>query len=1088
MTVYRASAGSGKTFTLAIRYIEMLIDDPTSYRKTLAVTFTNKATEEMKTRILSQLYGLSQGLSDSDSYMERIISDMKCTKEHVRKQADIALHLMLHDYSSFSVETIDAFFQRVLRNLAHELELNANLKVELNNNEVEEMAVDKLISELRDNDVVLNWIIQYIEQKMEEDSNWNVIDSIKDFGKKIFTQEYKDNADELSVLFKVEGFFKNYQDSLRKIISDGDKNMEDLANEFYALLDKNGFTIDNLSYKANGPASYFIKLKNHDYLDSSIVGTRVNSAMKSPSGWYSGKEKNEVLKKLAAESLTPLLNRAEDERKKWVKKVASAKVVLANLNELRLLNNIEQEVRNLNAEANRLLLDDTQNLLAKLMKDSDAPFVFEKIGGRILNIMIDEFQDTSTVQWSNFKKLILECMSQSNSQNLVVGDVKQSIYRWRNGDWGLLNNIGEDSDLNDKGIKLDKLDTNYRSDTRIIRFNNEFFIEAAAKEASNLKAECEKDSKHEHQYDSLTQIYQRDLVEQHFPKDKEEAGYVDIRLLPSAEYNEECLNLTRDHIETLIENGADESDIAIIVRDNSNINKLATWLQEQMPEHSFISDEAFRLDASMALNIIIDAMRVLSRPYDKLTRAQLAKEYQMYIHNENVHTIFFSQEEGINRYLPVEFVSRSSDLLTLPLIDLVEEIIKIFSLQTLSGDAAYINAFFDQLNNFTRNNTPDLDLFIEKWDESLYKKTVKGGDLKGIRLITIHKSKGLEFNHVLMPYCDWELDKGSTLWCKTDVEPYSELPIVPVSSKRLKDTIYEDYYHDERLQVCIDNLNMLYVAFTRAGKSLFVIGKNSASKEGVSTSHRSGLIQSLLVHMSNTLEGATLEGDITKKEEAIRFEYGTLAVSSHTSKDNDKKAANVFLQNRDDIPVEMEASIGALEFRQSNRSKDFVTDGEGDENNQHYITQGTVMHYVLSLIHDSRDVEHVLNSFVQEGIVSDTDENLNRNTLSKLISKRIEDNQHEVVNSWFSPDVEVFNECSILSFDKQTGMPVELRPDRVVKNGEKMTVIDFKFGTQRDEYKRQVRQYMQLLKEMGYEHVDGYLWYVYKNEVVSVNL
>ncbi len=1084
LTVYRASAGSGKTFTLAVRFIELLIANPYAYKETLAVTFTNKATEEMKMRILSQLYGLANGLPDSDDYMRCITGDLGCTEQEVRRKAGAALRLMLHDYSNFNIETIDAFFQRVLRNLAHELELNANLRVELDKDDVEEMAVDKLIAELKQNDSALKWIIGYIEQKMEDDENWNVIGDIKEFGKKIFKREYKDNAEALNDKLEGEGdFFENYKRSLRNIIKESDAAMKQMADRFFDMIGDAGYDSGDFVYNSNGgPTAYFRKLQQGEYIDKGntvVFNGRAQKAAEGAAGWVRSGDVNKPIGIFAERTLVPYLSQVEAERQKKIRNVMTAKAILKNINELRLLNNIEREVQEINKESNSFLLDETQNLLNELMENTDAPFVFEKIGGRIRNIMIDEFQDTSTIQWANFKKLLLECMSHEGSENLIVGDVKQSIYRWRNGDWGLLNNINADKDLKDKDVKLDKLDTNYRSETNIIGFNNTFFT-AIAPVAKSLLAEDDNTKG-----DVIEQIYSDDLVVQKYPAGKSPHGMVDITLLTegnSTLYDDTCYGMVKDWILTLIAEGARDEDIAILSRDKKDISKLANWLQSEIPDHVFISDEAYKLDSSMAVNILTDAMKVLVEPENQLLRAQLAKEYRQCVLGEDVAAVSLGCNGDADKFLPYEFVHDRERLLSLPPVDLADALFALFGLDCLSGESAYVDAFMDQLCAFTNNNVPDMGRFLEAWDESLHTKSVSGGDLQGIRLLTIHKSKGLEFDHVIVPFAAWKLDKGNTLWCKTDEAPFSEMPVVPVETGGLKNTVYSEDYFNEQVQNRIDNINLLYVAFTRAAKNLFVVGKNMQGAKDFGKSTMCSLIQKTLPKVAEALPESVITGNVNAAGDVIHFTYGSLYVKNK----GEKTSENVFLQRNTDVVVDANVHNKNLEFRQSNRSRAFAAGTDAIPENQRYITQGTVMHSVLSQIHDAGEVERVLSDFVQEGVISDNDDILNRNTLSKLIRKRINDNPHDMVNRWFSKDVEVFNECAIISPDPETGAARELRPDRVVKDGDRMTVIDFKFGKPAERYKSQVRTYMTLLQDMGYHDVEGYLWYIYNNVVEPV--
>jgi ATP-dependent exoDNAse (exonuclease V) beta subunit len=1084
LTVYRASAGSGKTFTLAIRFIELLISNPYAYRETLAVTFTNKATEEMKTRILSQLYGIANSLPDSEKYLKRITDDLGCSRQEIRHKAGVALSLMLHDYSRFNIETIDAFFQRVLRNLAHELELSANLRVELDNEEVEEMAVDKLIAELKQNDSALKCIIGYIEQEMEDDKDWNVISDIKDFGKKVFKREYKDNAEALNAKLEAsDDFFERYKRSLRNVIREADESMKQIADDFFRLLDENGYATGDFIYSANGgPTVYFRKLQEGNYLDkrnSSVFNSRAQKAAEGFEGWVKKDDFKKPIAAFAETTLVPFINKAEAERSRRARHVATAQAIMKNINELRLLNDIDREVREINKEGNRFLLDDTQNLLNELLESTDAPFVFEKIGGRIRNIMIDEFQDTSTIQWANFKKLLLECMSHEGSENLIVGDVKQSIYRWRNGDWRLLNNIDADSDLQGKDVWPDKLHINRRSEINIVKFNNRFFL-AAAPQAKELLKEDGNDKGA-----IIEQIYDKDLVEQEWPKDKEPHGLVDITLLSPAQgetYEDVCYPMVKEQILLLAANGARDEDIAILSHDNREIARLANWLQNEIPDHTFISDEAYKLDSSMAVNILVDALKVLSDPGNCLLKSQLAKEYRQCVLGEEVPAVSLGGDNGADKFLPFEFVNNRERLLSLPPSDLADTLFVLFNLHRLSEESAYVDAFMDQLSAFTKNNTPDIGRFLEAWDDTLHEKSVKGGDLQGVRLLTIHKSKGLEFDHVIVPYAAWTLDKGSTLWCKTDEAPFSEMPVVPVESGGLKNTVYSEDWFTEQVQNSIDNMNLLYVTFTRAAKNLFVIGKNVRGRSGLNKSTMCALIQKTLPKVTEDLPGSVLTGDPKKAGETLHFTYGSLYVKNQ----KEEKSRNVFLQAKTGVAVDADVHNLNLEFRQSNRSRSFVADTDSQPENSLYITQGTVMHSVLSRIHDASEVERVLNDFVQEGIISDSDETMNRNSLSKLIRKRITDNPHAEVNRWFSADAEVFNECTIISTDPETGAARELRPDRVVKTGDTMTVIDFKFGKPNERYKSQVRTYMNLLTDMGYAHVEGYLWYIYNNKVEPV--
>lgn len=1084
MTVYKASAGSGKTFTLAVRFIELLIQNPEAYKQTLAVTFTNKATEEMKHRILSQLFGISRHLPDSSSYLERICNDLGMEEEYVCKQAEKALMLILHDYNNFNIETIDAFFQKVLRNLAREMNLNANLRVELNDIEIEEKAVDQLIADLTEDDRILTWILGYINEQMEDEKGWNVIESIKKFGKKIFSDDYKKYAEELQEKFdesKNPGFFSEYYKMMKSTISDADKEMKDYAGKFFKAIEDAGY--EEGEFKAN-TWGFFKKLQLGDYSSDKVWNKTAQGCSDSAEGWFRrGVKSTSPLYQFAESTLVPLIKEANARREKVVKDVVTAKAILRNLNELRLLSHIKEMVNAMNAEDNRFLLSDTQNMLNRMMIDTDAPFIFEKIGGPLENIMIDEFQDTSTIQWQNFSTLLHECISKEESKNLIVGDVKQSIYRWRNGDWKLLSNgLKEDVHITNYGYEEIPLDANYRSEGNVINFNNWFFIKGAVEEAKMIE-----DNPQSH---ILPDIYNKDDVFQNVPKKEKNNGLVDILLLgkgskddeESVDFFHQVMDIVNDQLKTLFDLGVKDEDICILARNNGELTRMAEYLQDMFKEHTFVSDEAFKLDASFAVNIIITAIRVLNHPNDKLAKAQLAKLYQEKVVGNTISEVFFREDSEIDKYLPLDFVANRGMLLTRPLTDLAEELFRVFGLQKFEGESAYVLAFYDQLNSFAQNNNPDLELLLDAWEESMHKNTVKGGSLTGVRLLTIHKSKGLEAEHVLIPFVDWKLDPfGSDLWCTTEVLPFGNMPVVPVNSFNIKNSHFDEQYYEEQLQIYIDNMNLLYVAFTRARKNLFVIGKRSKT---TGNSHRSSLIQRTLPLLAEMPEFADAMLDYDEKDENkdIHFTFGSLFVKNKEKENSE----NVFEKDAASFEVKIRDLNNNLEFRQSNASRKFVEPADEENTALNNTSTGTILHNVLARIKSVAEIDKVLREFEQDGRLSTTDPELNRDNMAKLIRNRIENNKLEIINSWFSDEVDVFNECTLVGYDEESGMVKEFRPDRVVRRGDEITVIDYKFGTHKDSYIHQVKNYMNLLQQMGYSNVKGYLWYVYKNTIKEV--
>lgn len=1066
LSVYRASAGSGKTFTLSIEYIKLLINNPYCYKNILAVTFTNKATEEMKMRILSQLYGIWKRLPDSASYINKIKQDLSLTDEYISAQSGKALKNIIHDYSYFRIETIDTFFQSILRNLARELNLTANLKIDLNDYQVEQLAVDKLIEELNNKSEILNWILGFVKENIDENKNWNVIDQIKKFGNNIFQDFYKSKSEELNNALK-DNSFVEFRDAIRNIKDKSLADIRNIAKSFFDILDEHGLEITDFAHGASGVCGYFVKL-NNGIFDNSIVKKRVSQAMDDSNQWVKKSEKDKQRKALLTElvetQLHPLLNHAEQLRPQLWRMYKSAELTLRHLNKLRLLYNIEKKVRELNADSNTFLLSDTQTLLHSLINDTDTPFIFEKIGTQLDYVMIDEFQDTGTVQWNNFQILLKECLSREQYGSLIVGDVKQSIYRWRSGDWNILNDI---SSYFDKGqISLKNLDTNYRSKRNIIEFNNQFFNTAVKYEAENIREESGIDSYAE----QLLRAYGD--INQKVPERKADEGYVRIELLPGDDYQQNTLDKTYHIITDLMESGVPQDRIAILVRNNDTIKLLADYFSQHSDTIKIISDEAFKIDSSIAVNIIINALKLLINPDNRIALMYLIKAYRKHILNDyNDENEMSNGNRQLEDLLPSEFTKNKRKLQECSLYHAIEQISIIFHLDTFKEESAYIYTFFDCLNNFIADNTADISSFIDEWDSNIHNKTIHPNEINGVRLITIHKSKGLEFDNVIIPFCDWLLNRTTTIWCTPDEQPFSRLPIIPIDcSKQLKGTIYEKDYLNEYLQNTVDNLNLLYVAFTRASNNMFIIGKQGNKNS------RSYIIEQSINAMSDTPDGSDIGKD-GHGTSTISFEYGSLYVPQ---KQQRRISDNNFLPLSVNQSVELNTYANHTEFKQSNVSKEFI-EADDDNDQKSYIKTGSILHRLFASINTRNDVEKSLKQLDSEGLIYDC--GMSYGKLKTMIERRI---SSPVAKEWFTDRWTVLNECTILSYDNIEDETIKYRPDRVIYDGNQVIVIDFKFGHQRPEYHDQVKRYMSLISAMGYKNIKGYLWFVYSNIIEEV--
>ena len=1085
LRVYKASAGSGKTFRLAVEYIKLLIKDPYSYRSILAVTFTNKATEEMKVRILSQLNGLAHGYEDSNDYLERITEELHVDESFVRKQAQTALRSLTHDYNAFRVETIDKFFQRILKNLARELDLTANLRVELNDKQVEEIAVDNLIESLEDKDKVLSWLMSYILDTINKGKGWNVIRQIKTFGEQLFKDTYKMHQKELHPLLENEQFFNEFKKQLEEIQDTHLAIMADFGNQFFEATA--AFSPSDFKYKESGGIySYFANLRDGKF-NGAPTAKRVADCLERPENWAGDSPNRAAIIQLAQTQLMDLLKAAESNRRKSYRQYRSAQLTLRHLNELRLLGRIEKTIRDMNDESNRFLLSDTQGLLNAMIDKSDSPFIFERIGAPLRQIMIDEFQDTSTLQWRNFKILLSNCMSQ-NSGNLIVGDVKQSIYRWRSGDWRLLNGIEHEFGDDRRLIETTSLDTNYRSCRRIITFNNHFFTTAAAIEHDQLANISSSDA------DQLKSAYSD--VCQSIPSNKGDEGYVHVELMPSQEYKDHILERIAETVKTLLRHGIASKHIAILARSNDEISDTAEYFQTHIPDIPIVSDEAYRLDSSLAINMVINAMRVLSNENDLLSKAYLAKTWNNDILRKRLNddeillaTNMKDATTAFSEWLPSGFSTTAdfNHLRSLPLSDLAERICQLFCLDQAEGQSPYLCHFFDIIAEHLKDYTSDLDRFLQLWDDKYHKETIHGENIDGIRILTIHKSKGLEYENVIMPFCDWPLEKTNTIWCHTNEEPYKALPILPVdySFNSMENTTYENDSHLEHLQNMVDNLNMLYVGFTRARTRLYVFGVSqnpNSKKKKETSSRRSLLIENSLRKMASPKEGTFYLDDSQiqiQDDGHIFFDYGIAPELEKLSTEKEKKESqNLLLQPDRSEPFVMKSYPNAAHFRQSNSSHAFTSTDPQELLRASYINRGNLLHEIFSRLRSIEDIDNVLQEMTHEGILYDE---ISPKELQDMLATAL---SNKLVRSWFSGQWTLHNECGIIT--KEDGHPKVLRPDRVMTDGKRTIVVDFKFGRYEKEHENQVRRYMTLLHDMGYPQVEGYLWYVSFNKTQKV--
>lgn len=1050
LTIYKASAGSGKTFRLALEYIKLLLADPQNYQHILAVTFTNDATGEMKKRILMQLDGLKKDEASSRQFRDILMQETGISEKRIREQASIALSNILHDYTRFYIRTIDSFFQVIIKNLAHDLGLPPNQQIIIDNTNVLEEAVDSLIESIDKDSPILSGIKDLISQRVENDQRVDIARELKGFGSLIFNEDFIKHRRDINKALENKEGITAYNTLLYK----EEKRLKE-PTDYVGAFDRLLQQCDLQPSALNRATSIYSFLKNVDALNFSKISPTIDNYIADEKKWLK-KSSSTGTAAAVSQTLLPFIKKTREDNLLRYKQLNTIMLSRQHINQMRLLNALSQKVHELTSSTNSFLLSDTPGLIHELVKKEDSPFIFEKTGTQLKHVMIDEFQDTSGLQWENFNILLNECLANGEG-SLLVGDVKQSIYRWRNSDWNILNNMQDGP-----RIILKKMDHNYRSDRRIIDFNNELFTLILQTLAEKIKEESPDDQ----EFAKLVKAYS-DVI-QLCPEKKPEEGYVNIQLFEgNAEKGKDwMLSSVLLQIKSLREQGVEYADIMILVRRKADIEEMASYLSKQLKDVTIISDDAFRLDASLALQALIAALHLVNNPEDKTSLLTLASIYQKEVLK---HTFDWQQIDTkvVWSLLPKTFerLCHNQAFRMLPLYELLERLIEVFNLGEIQKQDAYLFTFFDQVTQYLQNNPSDIMNFLTYWEETLCNVTAASNAADGIRIKTIHKAKGLEFHTVIIPYCHWSMESYNTVLCPP-VDPPSyqrqeETPTIPLLlidyGGKMQQSCYEEEYKKERMQQWVDNLNLLYVAFTRPKSNLFILGRNNSKGYSIENLLKEALNGQMEEHKVPSDEEA-------KKQDIVYFyENGTLVSSPETNEEQEEAV--------DTPEIHVKSYSKTIEFRESNRSKDFIaeqTDTVTPRNE--YIERGKLLHKVFSSIRTTDDIDTVLRSFEFEGVIgSEKTAKDVRMAIDNLL-------KNEEVRKWFSDQWTIRNECNILTW--QDGEIEEKRPDRVMLGKNETIVVDFKFGSPHAEYEDQVRQYMHTLEKMDYPNVKGYLWYV----------
>ena len=1089
LLVYSASAGSGKTYTLALKYIAMAVatDRASDFTNILAVTFTNMATAEMKDRILKQLDNLARGGTDKD-FLENLIKETQISKDVLVRRAKGVLAAIMHDYDHFRVETIDSFFQTLLTNLAHELKLPRGFKVDLDDKAVVSQSVDRMLLGVGNeaNADLTSMIISVLERHIDDDKGWNIAKELKRFAQSnLFRGEYMAHDEEIEEVTSDSKYMGRLHHALRSYIRDFDEKLEDCI----ARIEPEVEAVAGVKSKATNIRTYEKNLRKHDFSEPAKI--IVTMAGNWDAVFNKDCKEKEALRG-HAQRISDILKEIEYLRETYASSVYNCELTLKNLDRLSLSGAISREITRYTTEHETFLLARTPELFNRMVKGNDASFVFEKYGTTFKHIMIDEFQDTSRMQWNNFKTLLLENMAQGD-ESMLVGDIKQSIYRWRGGDWNILFDIKKEFDQADVLPKVE----NFRSLPVIVRFNNAFFVKASTyidkrhwevpgdwichetKLMPVLPEEVDNSN-------IIQQIYKD--VEQTPRCGEEGTGYVRIVMNDKDTTAEETIeDLYEQAVNLHVEHGVPYGEMLILVRRNSETQTIIDYITEKDPAFPITSAEAFMLKSSLMVTTLINALKFLSDKTDTLAMALLREGlHAIYdkIEDKELRNFYLDMIDGICTTLSDD--AQRATMQQMPLYELCLHLMMMMHYEEAEKlgelkQSAYIFNFLDALVSYINDHSSDIKDFISFWDDVLSERSIAVNVEDAVRVMTIHKAKGLEGHTVFIPFADFLLENSQhdkIIWCApqqnmtndTNVnELVGRLPLVPVNDlKKMEESAYSTFYENEHRQQRVDSLNTLYVAFTRAKCNLFIWSK----RPKIGGRSAFNLIDAFVNNLQPSDEKTTTPGVVC---------YGNIVGAKGTKEakdEQDTKEISVSISHND---------LSGVKFFQSSKALDFLADSEreieGDtpelqhqRRTRYFMNKGTLYHQVFSLIERKEDVPGVIEKMRAEGLLATKKQ---ADEILTFVTTALQ--QEKETAKWFDGTYELYNEHNILI--RSDGHAKMFRPDRVMVAADHAVVVDYKFGSEKEEYKDQVEMYANNLAKLLNKPVKGYLWYVSKKVI-----
>lgn len=1016
--VYRSSAGSGKTFTLVKEYLRLALDDaqepPSRFRSINAITFTNKAAAEMKQRVLQTLQKIISGDPGGEVYLDQIEKDLRVPKGILRHRAKGLLHAILHEYGDFSVGTIDSFTHRVIRTFAHDLRLSRQFEISTDPKELLSIAVDLMLDKTRKSDPLLRHLLRFQMRFISEEKNWDVRKALLGFAEKAYrleersTREVKSGNDD-----------ENLRRHLENRVAEFRERMKGISEKLLALFRSVGWDENSLFQGKRGVWNWLLQLQKKDG-KGSTPGSYARQALWEDV-WVKKSDPHlqRILESIRS-SMDPLTHELRQAFENEYPRILTLDLVLDQWDLRAIFRAVKTQLDHYRRENQILLISDLNRLISGVIKEQPSPFIYERLGTRYRHYLIDEFQDTSTLQWLNLLPLLHQSLSEGHF-NMLVGDGKQSIYRFRGGDveqFVLLPEVPnpeKDPILEERRQALmahyepKVLRKNFRSAREIVSFNNDLF--------RYISGQCSGKNK----------IVFLDADQETTENARE--GYVELRRTHSFDEHGAML---LEQLKKLYKNGRSWREIAVLTRNNREGGNAAMLLQQAgIP---VISSDALLVNASPRVRFTTRLMGWIAGLNDKPGLALIREFLFTPQDNDQVRgSAWINAKKGFSKM--GEPTNRNS---TLP--DLYEFILTQWDLRS-EPDPSLVT-FGDLVLKYSEDHGHDVASFLHWWEDRKDREFVVAPEgVNAVRVMTIHKAKGLEFPVVILPYCNWETQKHRDL-CLADLKdhgiPGLEDAILPLN-KRLEGSSLEHLLNEERERSKLDNLNLLYVATTRAVESLYIFFAGAAKEHDI----------------AHGLESWLTSKGIAPDAETIRFGTEWLGTETHPSTVSE--------------PSIQDCSGGKWQDRlklRKSRHRRLSEEGFDPRN------EGIVIHGILEELKNPASLTETLTRLTRKGILKEKEIKHYQNKLEDILSD-------PAIMGFF--DGTQWAEKEFLLPDGSI-----IRPDRIRVNETGTDVIDFKTGDPKPDHETQVQHYAKTLAEAGFQNVKAWLIYTDEKRVKQV--